>query len=68
MAGRRNTFAFWIAVAMAILCLALVVAHGTILRSRLESGHFSLVWVAGGAAVLAILIHELLDSTTGTRN
>lgn len=67
MAGRRNTFAFWIAVAMATVCLALVLMHGTTSRESLETGHLSLIWVAGGAAIFAIFIHEFLDSISARR-
>ena len=62
MAGRRSHFAYWAAVAMAIACIAMVVFDSTLLHSRMEIAGDSLAWLTGGATILLILIHELLDS------
>lgn len=65
MAGRRSDFAYWAGVAMAIACVAFVFIQHTFLF-RMELGGIPLVWLAGGAAILSILVHELLDSVAAS--
>jgi hypothetical protein len=65
MAGYRSNIAYWIGVVMAGACVAFVFAHHRSLPVRMEFGGISLVWLTGGAAILSILVHELIDSATG---
>jgi hypothetical protein len=51
---------------MAIACIAAVFLDSTLLHSRMEFAGVSLAWLTGGAAILLILLHELLDSVAGT--
>lgn len=62
MARHRSHFAYWAAVAMAIACIAIVFPGAAALRSRMGITGDSLAWFTGGAVILLILIHELLDS------
>jgi hypothetical protein len=64
MAGHRSKFAYWIGVFMVIVCVAAVFAE--YLPWRIEFGDISLVWLAGGAALLSFLVYELMDSVAGT--
>jgi hypothetical protein len=50
---------------MAIVCVAAVLAGHTYLAGRVEFGDISLVWLAGGAAILSFLVYELMDSVAG---
>jgi len=52
---------YWIGVAMALACLAFVVAGNTELVWRFEHTGFPLSWALAGAAVLAFLAFELCD-------
>lgn len=64
MAGRRRSFAYWVAVIMAAACVVTVVMHHTSLAWNFEIAGVSLTWLTGGAAIFAILVHELMDSVT----
>jgi hypothetical protein len=66
MAGNRFNVAYWIGVFMVIVCIAAVFAEYTYLPRKIELGDISLVWLAGGAALLSFLVYELMDSVAGT--
>jgi hypothetical protein len=67
MAVKRSRFAYWTAVTMAGACLAIVLLHHTLLSWKPEVGGLSLVWVTAGAAILAVLLYEYLDSVQAIR-
>jgi hypothetical protein len=54
---------YWIGVAMAVVCVILVVASHWAVHWRFEFAGVELPWLAGGAAIAAILIHEFCSST-----
>jgi hypothetical protein len=64
MAGHGSKFAYWIGVFMVIVCVAAALAE--YLPRRIGFGDISLVWLAGGAALLSFLVYELMDSVAGT--
>jgi hypothetical protein len=49
---------------MAIACIVIVFADHTPLVRKIDLAGLPLIWVAGGAAILSILIHELTDSVS----
>jgi hypothetical protein len=60
MAGFQvTTEVYWIGVAMAIACFALVLAGNTELVWRFEHTRLPLSWMFAGGAVLAFLATEL---------
>jgi len=63
LAAKRSPLAFWIAVVMALACAAIIAVHGRALDWNPEDGPVSLVWVTAGIAILAILVHEFMEST-----
>ena len=67
MARKPSTAAYWASVVLAIACLAFVVAHHISLNREIEIGGIPLALLAGGGAILAILIHELMDSAAGAQ-
>jgi len=66
MAANRSSPAYWAGVVMAIACIATVFLDSTLLYSRMAFAGVSLAWLTGGAAILLILLHELLDSVADT--
>jgi len=62
MAARRRNFAYWFAVVMAAACVGTVLLHHTTLPWNFEIAGVSLSWITGGAAIFAVLVHELMDS------
>jgi len=54
---------YWIGVAMALACIAFVVAGNTEFAWRFEHTGFPLSWALGGGATLAFLAFELCDSS-----
>jgi hypothetical protein len=64
--ARRNWIAgfYWMGVAMALACLALVLAGNTDLMWRFEHSGFPLSWALAGAAILAFLATEFFDSSS----
>jgi len=66
VAGRRVSFAYWFAVIMAAACVVIVILHHTSLPFTFEIAGISLAWLTGGTAILAILVHEFLDSVRET--
>ena len=67
MTGRRISFAYWFAVIMAASCVVIVILHHTRLPWNFEIAGVSLAWITGGAAIFAILVHELTDSVQPKR-
>jgi hypothetical protein len=67
MAAKRRTFAYWFAVVMAAACVGTVLLHHTALPWNFEIAGVSLTWITGGAAIFAVLVHELMDSVEGNQ-
>ena len=61
MARKRTPF-YWIGWILGIACIAVVFAHHSGLPWRFEFEGISLVWILGGGALFAILVHEFCDS------
>lgn len=55
--------AYWIAVAMAIVSIAVVIAP-----RRIEIAGVPLIWITAITTILAILIYEMIDSLAGSRH
>jgi len=52
---------YWTGVAMALACLAFVVAGNTEFFWRFEHAGFPVAWAFAGAAMLAFAVFELCD-------
>jgi hypothetical protein len=63
MPKNRPVFLYWIGVAMALLCVILVVASHWALVWRFKFAGIELPWLAGGVAIAAILLYEFFTST-----
>src|SRR5579872_4071136 len=64
-ADRRswNTAFYWTGIAMAVACVALILAGNTELAWRFEHASFPLSWAFAGVALLAFAVFEFCDST-----
>jgi hypothetical protein len=62
MPKRRPVFLYWIAVAMALMSVILVVASHWAVVWRFEFAGIELPWLAGGVAIAAILLYEFCAS------
>jgi presenilin-like A22 family membrane protease len=63
MPKNRPVFLYWIGVAMALMCVILVVASHRARVWRFELAGIELPWLAGGVAIGAILLYEFGSST-----
>lgn len=66
MPKSRPVYLYWIGVAMAFVCVILVVASHWARVWRFEFGGIELPWVAGGVAIAAILLYEFCASARTT--
>jgi hypothetical protein len=62
MPKNRPVFLYWIGVALALMCVILVVASHWARVWRFEFAGIELPWVAGGLAIAAILLYEFCTS------
>jgi|HubBroStandDraft_1064217.scaffolds.fasta_scaffold1777600_1 hypothetical protein len=67
MTGNRPGLAYWTGVVMVIACIVIVFSEHTPLVREMKLAGLPLVWVAGGVAILSILVHELTDSVRELR-
>jgi hypothetical protein len=58
---------YWAGVAMAVGCIALVVAGNLEMGALLARVHFPLAWIFAGGAVLALLAGELSHGASRPR-
>ncbi len=62
MPKNRPVFLYWIGVTMALICVVLVVASHWARVWSFEFAGIELPWLAGGAAIAAILLYEFCAS------
>jgi hypothetical protein len=62
MPKNRPVFLYWIGVAMALVCVILVVASHWARVWSFEIAGVELPWLAGGVAIAAILLYEFCSS------
>ncbi len=64
MPKSRLVFLYWIGVAMALICVILVVASHWARVWSFEFAGIELPWLAGGLAIAAILLYEFCTSAS----
>jgi presenilin-like A22 family membrane protease len=62
MPKTRLVFLYWIGVAMALMCVILVVASHWARVWSFQIAGIELPWLAGGVAIAAILLYEFCTS------